>query len=75
MSDYLDFQEHEHLDGKTKIVTVNSKSSGAGLGLIKWYAPWRCYIFTPMADTFWSNGCLNQIVRKIDQLMMERGKP
>ena len=53
----------------TGIWLLYSKSSRAGLGFIKWYAPWRQYCFFPDKETIWSKGCLEEINKYLAQLM------
>lgn len=42
------------------------------LGVIKWYGPWRRYIFEAYEGVVWSWGCLEQIQDFIKKLMEER---
>ncbi len=46
---------------KTHIWDVLAKSSGADLGQIKWYGPWRQYCFVPSASTIFNKGCMEDI--------------
>jgi len=70
---YIKFKLEEEKP-KTKVYAVASKSTGDGLGRIKWYGPWRQYCFFPFGDTTWSKGCLNEINDFISTLMDERRK-
>lgn len=47
--------------------TVNTE-----LGTIKWYAPWRRYVFIPQAGTLYDAGCLAEIAAFIKQQMEAR---
>lgn len=59
---YLVFRkEGESASGKTEIHSVNSRSSGAILGVIKWYGAWRQYCFFPANDTIFNRGCMEDI--------------
>jgi len=60
---------------KTSIWTVDSKSSGDCLGLIKWYAPWRQYAFFPSPNTVFSRDCNEAINARIQELMDTRINP
>ena len=53
--------------GKTCIWEVVSKSSGNGLGLIKWYGAWRQYTFHPYEGTVWNDDCLGEVVKFLDK--------
>lgn len=57
---------------KTEVYTVNNKSSGVLLGIIKWFAPWRQYCFFPSETTVYSQGCLKDIENFIQKLMHKR---
>jgi len=71
-SQYIQFYDAEPLGRKTRIVIVVSKSSGAELGSIKWYGPWRQYCFYPASATIFNTGCMNDIQAQIKELMDER---
>lgn len=47
--------------GKTQIYSVTNNRSGEELGIIKWYGPWRQYVFWPNPLTLYSKGCLDFI--------------
>lgn len=59
---------------KTDRWQVFNKRSPNVAGVIKWYLPWRQYIFTPGWATIFSAGCLNDIAHFIKQEMANRGK-
>jgi len=46
---------------KTLTYEIRSASSGALLGTIAWYAPWRQFTFAPAPDTIWSMDCLTDV--------------
>ncbi len=71
MSEYITFVEVADT-GKTKIFEVRSTSSGASLGMVKWYGPWRQYIFCPAVTTVWNIDCLQAVTEFIKRLMAER---
>lgn len=61
---WIRFREDGVLRGqKTNHWTVLSKESGAALGSVSWYGPWRCYAFTPTVDmvTIFEHRCLRDI--------------
>ena len=70
MSKYLDFIQIRDT-GKTKVWQVQNKS-GAAIGKIGWYGPWRKYVFYPHSDTLWDNACLRDMVKFIEGRMAER---
>ena len=57
---------------KTAVYHVLSKSSGELLATIRWYGPWRKYIFVPADATLWSWGCLEEVQTFIEDLMNAR---
>lgn len=66
------FVEFENLrpTGSTRIVRVRNKE-GVTLGIIKFWGSWRQYTFHPQSETVFNNGCLNEIVAKIEELNTE----
>lgn len=57
---------------KTKIFEVVSTSNRETLGTIKWYGPWRQYVFFPESETIWNTTCLQDINNFISELMKDR---
>jgi len=68
---YIEFCELGRWESKTRIVGIYSRSSGALLGEIRWYPHWRQYVFAPR-DSIWNKDCLNLVLAKIDEMMLER---
>lgn len=62
--------------GKTKLFAVMTRGGPNGydeaLGVIKWYGPWRKYIFDPFVQTVYEQDCLRDIAKFLDELMEER---
>ena len=58
--------------GKTCVWQVKNVQWNATLGTIKWYAPWRRYVFFPQTGTLYDAGCLAEIATFIEQQMEER---
>ena len=54
--------------GKTSVFHVVAVRDGVILGRIEWYGSWRQYVFEPVAETVWSQGCLQQIIDFLQQL-------
>jgi len=52
---------------KTVVMQVNNKQK-IDLGIIKWYGPWRQYIWIPVANTQFNNGCLQDITEVLTEL-------
>lgn len=65
MSKWLDFRVVYEAGRKTPIIEVRSKSQGNLLGSVKWYSPWRQYVFFPLGATVWNHECLNDIQNAI----------
>lgn len=55
---------------KTQFWTIKSRRSGDLLGDIKWYGPWRQYVFEPY-DAIFNTGCLADIYKFIMALNEE----
>lgn len=74
-SEFLDFEvcvlRLSDINKKTKIYTVKNKSNGGTLGWIKWYGPWRKYVFNTECAIF-DVKCLTDIIAFISGLMEER---
>ena len=60
VSKYLEFEECEYA-GKTQVFAVLSKKHGDILGKVRWYGPWRQYVFYPETGTLFNPTCLNEI--------------
>lgn len=60
---------------KTDVYLVSSNHSGDILGEIKWYAPWRRYVFHPKEETLYSHDCLEEIAQFIFICMDKRNQP
>jgi len=74
LSEYLTFERDLEAEAgrKTQVVAVISKRHGYTLGFIRWYGPWRQYVFHPESETLFNTGCLVDIQRVIDDLMAAR---
>jgi hypothetical protein len=57
---------------KTLLVSVLSRRHGDLLGMIRWYGPWRQYVFVPEPGTLYSHGCMSDIETAIRALMDDR---
>ena len=59
---YLDYEYVGRTDsGKTCIWVVKSRNNEPPLGQIRWYGPWRKYVFYPCANTLFDYACLQDI--------------
>lgn len=69
---YLEFREiGKSASGKTKIISVVNEATGSALGQIRWFAHWRKYTFSTLADTIFDGVCLMEIVAELDRLNRE----
>lgn len=64
-STYLRFEEVPTSDQESRRWKVGTKR-GTYLGHIRWFAPWRQYVFYPSIDTLYSVGCLRDIAKFIE---------
>ena len=69
---YIHFKQIPDQKKKTSIWRCLNNKSLVHLGIIKWYAPWRQYCFTPYQNTVFNKGCLEDINDFITQLMEDR---
>ena len=58
--------------GKTKVWDVLSGGNGLLLGSLRWYPPWRRYVFEPAFATLFDRNCLMEIVDFIEKQMIAR---
>lgn len=67
---YLRFECVENLPIKlkTEIWQVHSNSSNVILGMIRWYSPWRQYVFEPSDGTIFNIDCMNEISQQVASL-------
>jgi len=70
---YLRFVMAEQ-KAKTQVWQIISKKWGDVLGVIRWYGPWRQYIFYPEKDTIWNKDCLDDVKIFLQDLMERRKK-
>lgn len=63
MNKYLRFQRSPaaEVGKKTQVWCVYKMGSGFLLGEIKWYGPWRQYVFFPSQQTLFNADCLTSI--------------
>jgi hypothetical protein len=59
-------------DKKTYTLTVHTKTGATYLGAIRWWSPWRRYVFMPANNVVFDAACLMEIVNTLGQLMRER---
>lgn len=73
ISEYLRFEPRDHDPTKrTVVVDVLSKSSGAPLGVVQWYGPWRQYCFYPANGTLFNGRCLADVFDLLGRMMRQR---
>jgi len=65
-SKYLSFEHVPNPGRKTGVWNVRSVSSGAHLGAIRWYGPWRQYCFYATSSTIFNVECLSQIADRVE---------
>jgi len=57
---------------KTSVWSCRNNRSGAELGRISWYGPWRQYCYEPTAQAVYSDSCLIGIAAFLGDLNDER---
>lgn len=70
---FLNFNKYKEVSKKTYDIVVLTKDHHI-LGIIKWRAGWRRYVFEPESETVFDSSCLKEITNYIDELMSERKK-
>ena len=70
-SQYLDFVLVNDT-GKTRVYSVDSRSQGSRLAVIRWYGAWRQYVIEPEPKTIWNATCLQDVIAFIARLMEAR---
>ena len=71
-NNHLIFKEIASTRHKTKTYTVISMNDGTDLGMVKWHAHWRQYVFHPNDGCIWSHDCLSDLASFIKNLMIAR---
>lgn len=66
----LNFKDVFELNKKT--LTQDVLNNDLWLGQIKWYAPWRRYVFFPARASLFDASCMREIVSQIESLMKQR---
>lgn len=61
---YLRFEDRGPVspEAKTKLFAVTSALSGAFLGSVKWFVPWRRYCFFPANSSIFDTNCLGDLM-------------
>ena len=74
MSSFLIFvRGQDSASGLTKSWDVCPKASiDTPLGQIRWYAPWRRYVYYPKSETLYDAACLRDITEFLEREMRER---
>ena len=73
MSKWIDFLKlNRPAERKTDVYQVVTKDGNTLLGMVSWYAPWRCYSFQPNSNCVFEHQCLKDIASFLDKLMLER---
>ena len=57
---------------KTSVWSCRNNDSGAELGTVQWYSPWRQYCCFPTAQAVYSDSCLIGIAAFLGDLNDER---
>ena len=57
---------------KTSVWSCRNSGSGAELGTVSWYGPWRQYCYFPTAQAVYSDSCLIGIAAFLGDLNDER---
>ena len=57
--------------GKTLLWDVVTVDDNTLLGRVRWFAPWRKYVFAPLPDTLFEQDCLRTIAGQIEQKTAE----
>ena len=68
IGEYLEVKRQEGAPGRKTHRWKVSNKSGAGLGTILWYTPWRQYTFRPYALTIFNRACLENITAFLGRL-------
>lgn len=58
--------------GRTRIYKVWSTANNSFLGDVKWYSPWRRYVFYPANGVLFDAACLKDITNHLVELMANR---
>ena len=64
---YMTFELADRKPKTTGWNVVNNKS-GALLGIVEWYGPWRQYVFEAIDQPIFNNACLEELVAFLTDL-------
>jgi hypothetical protein len=69
---YLRFEDRPRPAGaKTRVIAVHNRRHGDLLGVIRWFGPWRQYIFEPFGLAIYSADCLADIQEALQRAQLE----
>lgn len=63
---FLDFGTSE--SGRTRVVRVLNQMAGTSLGMIRWRAPWRRYVFESNPGIVYDHECLLDIAHELRRM-------
>jgi hypothetical protein len=70
---YLMFEDRPRPAGaKTRVIEVRSRHRGDLLGVIRWWGPWRQYVFEPAGPSIYSAGCLADVQTALKEAGAQR---
>lgn len=58
---YIEFELVEQKP-KTLVYDILNNKSGDKIGIVKWFANWRQYVFVPSDSCIFSCGCLKDVI-------------
>lgn len=65
---YLTFQLRDLTPRKTQVLEVIAVRDGTLLGTIRWWGPWRQYVFAPEPECVFNASCLETIKKNVSIL-------
>lgn len=64
---YLHFNELNNPGFKTRIWEVTNNTNDCILGIVRWRASWRKYVYLPVEGTLYDPNCIRDIANFMDE--------
>ena len=68
MAKWISMKEIDNRGLKTRVFEIRADGINDHLGVVRWYGPWRAYVFRPADDTIFEKTCLRDIAAFCEQM-------
>ena len=62
-------QDSGEMFEKKPVYRIFNNKNDAQLGIISWYKPWKCYVFSSQPECVFNNECLKDVLNFIEKII------